>query len=95
MFIVLLNYIQPLPVIEATLSAHRAFLDKYYSAGNFITSGPQTPRTGGVILVKGLTRDELNIVITEDPFYQKKVATYQIIEFTPTKFSTGADTILT
>jgi uncharacterized protein YciI len=93
MFIVLLHYIQPLPVIEAHLAEHRSFLDRHYAAGHFIASGPQTPRTGGVILIKDLAREELDTILAEDPFHREKVASYQIIEFSPTKFGTGAETI--
>ncbi len=95
MFIVLLQYIQPIAAIEKNLAEHREFLDKYYATGNFIASGPQVPRTGGVILVKGLTRQELDDVIQQDPFHREKVASYQIIEFSPTKFMEGAKDVLT
>ena len=93
MFIVLLHYIQPLTVIETHVAEHRDFLDRHYAAGHFIASGPQLPRTGGVILVKGLDRKELDTILAEDPFYREKVATYQVIEFNPTKFGAGAKII--
>jgi uncharacterized protein YciI len=94
MFIVLLHYIQPLTAIEAHLEEHRSFLDHHYAAGHFLASGPQVPRTGGVILVKSLSRDELNGVLAEDPFYREKIASYQVVEFNPTKFGVGVESIL-
>lgn len=93
-FIVLLKYIQPMSVIEENLSEHREFLNKYYLSNNFILSGPQVPRDGGVILVKGMARSELDHVITEDPFYRNKVASYQVIEFTPTGFGAGLEELI-
>ncbi len=94
MFIILVHYLQPLDVIETYLEAHRRFLDKYYEAGIFLMSGPQVPRTGGVILARGLTREELEQILSEDPFYQASVATYQIIMFTPNKFSVDIEALL-
>lgn len=93
MFILLLNYVQPLSLIESHLVAHRAFLDRHYALGHFIASGPQVPRKGGVILVKGLTREETEVILAEDPFYCEQLAEYQIIEFEPTKFAPGAEVL--
>ncbi|WP_219115665.1 YciI family protein [Janthinobacterium sp. UMAB-56] len=95
MYIVLLHYVQPLAAIEAHLEEHRRFLDRHYAAGIFLASGPQMPRTGGVILVKGLSREELDGVLAEDPFYREQIASYQVIEFNPTKFGVGVEAILT
>jgi len=64
-------------------------LDACYSQGRFIASGPKEPRTGGVILAKGMTRIELESLIKEDPFHRAGVAQYEIIEFTPVKHAQG------
>lgn len=94
MFIVLLSYVQPLAVVEAHLHEHRAFLDRHYAAGHFVASGAQVPRTGGVILVRGLSRLQLDAVLAEDPFHREQLAQYQVIEFAPTKFAAGAEPVL-
>jgi uncharacterized protein YciI len=91
MFIVLLHYVQPLAEIEKYLQEHRNFLEKNYAAGHFLASGAQVPRTGGVILAKNLSREELDVVLNDDPFHREQLATYQIIEFTPTKYAVGAE----
>ncbi|RKP49119.1 YciI family protein [Trinickia fusca] len=87
MFIVMLHYLQPIPVVEQHVEQHRAFLDRHYAAGHFIASGPQVPRIGGVILAQGLTREALDQVLAEDPFYREGVAQYQVVEFVPRKFA--------
>lgn len=93
MFIVLLTYRKPLSDVEAHLAEHRRFLDRHYAGSRFVASGPQVPRTGGVILVKGLSRADLDSVLAEDPFYREGVATYQVVEFDPIRFATGAEAI--
>lgn len=86
MFIAILTYKKPLEEVDCFLQAHRDYLTKHYTAGDFITSGPQTPRVGGVIMMKATNRDAVDAIIAEDPFNINGIADYQIVEFTPTKF---------
>lgn len=79
MFVLILTYREPLEKVIELLEDHRLYLDKHYAAGHFIASGPQVPRTGGVILCKAANRAEVEEIIKEDPF--NAVADYQIIEF--------------
>lgn len=46
MFIVSLNYVKDLADIEAHLSDHVAYLDRYYRQGVFLMSWRKQPRTG-------------------------------------------------
>jgi uncharacterized protein YciI len=85
MFVVMLHYVQPVEAVDRHIEAHRAYLDRHYAAGDFIASGPQVPRIGGVILANVASREALDAVLEEDPFYREGVAQYQVIEFTPTK----------
>ena len=61
-------------------------LAEHYAAGNFITSGPQTPRIGGVMMIKADNRAAVDSIIAQDPFNINGIADYQIVEFTPTMF---------
>lgn len=94
MFLVVLQYVQPLALIDQALEAHRAFLDRQYAAGVFLASGPLAPRTGGVILATGVSRADLEAVLAEDPFAQAKLADYQILEFQPVRAAPGAEVLL-
>ena len=87
MYIILLSYTHGLKKIEEHLVEHRVFLDKYYGLNKFICSGTQNPRTGGVILCKGDSKTEVERIVSEDPFNIHGAATYEIIEFNPTKFA--------
>ena len=86
MFIAILTYKKPLSEVDKYLQAHREYLAENYAAGNFIASGPQTPRVGGVIMMKAESREAVNAIIAEDPFHINGIADYQIVEFTPTMF---------
>lgn len=84
MFIVILTYKKPLCEVDKYLQAHREYLAKHYAAGDFIASGPQTPRVGGIILMKAANREAVDALIAQDPFHINGIADYQIVEFTPT-----------
>ena len=86
MFIAILTYKKPLSEVDRFLAAHREYLAKHYAAGDFIASGPQSPRVGGVIMMKAESSEAVNAIIAEDPFHINGIADYQIVEFTPTMF---------
>lgn len=85
MFLLLSRYVKPLDEVERWLQEHRAFLDRHYAAGHFIVSGPLEPRVGGVIVTSEMERAQAEAILTEDPFAREGVATYEIVEFKPTK----------
>lgn len=86
MFIAILTYKKPLEEVDRFLQAHREYLAEHYDAGDFIASGPQTPRVGGVILMKAESRAKIDSIIEKDPFNINGIADYRIVEFTPTMF---------
>jgi uncharacterized protein YciI len=85
MFVVVLTYKKPLPEVDQHLAAHRAFLDTCYQNDHLIVSGPQNPRTGGVLVSQLKTRPAVELLIQQDPFYKEGIADYQIIQFDPVK----------
>jgi len=89
MYVIILTYTHGLKEIEEHLVEHRMFLDKYYALNKFICSGAQNPRTGGVIMCKANNKEEVELIISEDPFNIHGAATYQIIEFCATKYAEG------
>jgi uncharacterized protein YciI len=81
MFVIELIYKADLAQIDAHMTAHVRFLKKYYAAGNFLVSGRKIPRDGGIILAVGKSRQEIETLIREDPFYAHGLAEFRIIEF--------------
>lgn len=89
MFIAILTYKKPLSEVDRFLAAHREYLAKHYAAGDFIASGPQTPRVGGLIMIKAENRIAVDAIIAQDPFNINGIADYQIVEFIPTMLCDG------
>jgi len=81
MFVIELTYKVALAEVDAHMVAHVKFLKKYYAAGNFIVSGRKVPRDGGIIVAVGKSREEMQAIIQEDPFYRHGLAEFRIIEF--------------
>ena len=86
MFIIMLNYIKRLDIVEKYLDQHKKFLEFCYKSNFFIASGPKNPRTGGVIISQISDRAQLDNLLKQDPFHINNIADYEIIEFTPSKY---------
>lgn len=81
MFIINLHYIVPLEKLDAHMTDHVKFLQKYYKQDVFVASGRKVPRTGGIILALANSKEEIESIIKEDPFYTHKLAEFSITEF--------------
>jgi len=86
MFVIKLTYKKEIELIDKLRPAHLNFLDKYYEQEIFIASGRQIPLKGGVIIAVCQSKEKLEEIIKEDPFYKEEVADFEIIEFSPNKF---------
>lgn len=86
MLIVELTYKKSLDDVNQFLEAHRSFLNKYYSQGVLIASGPKDPRDGGVILAM-VDKEVMMAILKEDPFYCQGIADYRVIQFEPNQYS--------
>ena len=81
MFIIELSYKAPLEQVDAQMKPHMAFLNKHYASGHFLVSGRKIPRDGGIILAVGENREEIEAIAAQDPFCQKGLADFRVIEF--------------
>jgi uncharacterized protein YciI len=81
MFIINLNYIVPLEKLDAHMTDHVKFLQKYYKLNVFVASGRKVPRTGGIILALAKSKDEVEAIMNEDPFCVHKLAEFTVTEF--------------
>jgi uncharacterized protein YciI len=81
MFVIELIYKAPLDQIDAQMRAHVKFLNKYYASGHFLISGRKIPRDGGIILAVGDSRERIEAILREDPFYARGLADFRVIEF--------------
>lgn len=95
MFIINLNYIVPLEKLDAHMADHVKFLRKYYKQNVFVASGRKVPRTGGIILALAKSKEEIESIIAEDPFYTHKLAEFTITEFLTSQYHPELKKLLT
>jgi uncharacterized protein YciI len=85
MFVIELTYKAELSEIDAAMPPHMAYLKKYYSSGNFVVSGRKIPRDGGIILAVGESREHIERIAREDPFHERGLSDFRIVEFRPSQ----------
>lgn len=81
MFVIELVYKASLSEIDAQMKPHVAFLKKHYAAGTFLISGRKIPRDGGIILALGESKEQIEQLMSEDPFCKRGLAEFRVIEF--------------
>jgi len=94
MFIIDIHYTAPLEEVDKHIEGHVAYLKKYIDNNTFLVTGRKTPRTGGILIANAVSREEVEKIITEDTFYQHKVAEMTITEFTHSRHSAVLDELL-
>jgi uncharacterized protein YciI len=83
LFIVDIEHIAPLDQIDPHIPEHARFLQKHFDSGKFVVSGPKVPRTGGVILAEGKSREEIETLLKEDVFLREGLSRYTVTEMVP------------
>ena len=68
---VALKYRFPLERMLQTVDRHRAYLRELHGKGKLVASGPFEPRTGGGLLLKADSEEELQALLAGDPFQQE------------------------
>ncbi len=88
------RYLVPLDQLESHLPAHGAWLTALTAAGRVLAAGRQTPARGGVILMKGESRDEIEEILAADPYSTQGIAAYEIIQFIPRPAPVSSESFL-
>jgi uncharacterized protein YciI len=84
-FIIELTYTVPAEHLGEDVGEHRLFLQSGYERGWLLFSGPQAPKTGGMVVARAPSLEALREYFQDDPFQKKGLATYRFIEFDPVK----------
>lgn len=88
MFVVSVTYLKPIEEIDRFLQEHRNYLETQYQQELLVCSGPQNPRTGGIIIARTMDRAKLDEILRNDPFQREGLAQYTVTEFSPVKMAT-------
>jgi uncharacterized protein YciI len=85
--IAILRYRRPLEEVVLALDEHRAYLKTLKDQGLLVASGPAHPRSGGMLILRVPDDDiipSLDRIRDGDPYYQRGLAQYELIQWAPT-----------
>jgi uncharacterized protein YciI len=85
MYIALLTYTAPETEVDYALPDHSDWLRKQFTKGVFLVSGKGNGAADHVILTRSVLRGKLDAVLASDPFVIRRLARYEVIEFTATR----------
>jgi uncharacterized protein YciI len=94
MFIIDITYTVSLEKINECMKAHVEYLDKYFASNKFLIAGRKKPRTGGIIVAIADSKEEIERIAKEDPFYTNNLADIKVIEFSAGKKAESIDALL-
>jgi uncharacterized protein YciI len=92
--IALLRYRAPLEEVVTVSDAHRAYLKGLQDRGVLLVSGPLSPRTGGVLLLRVPdegAKDALDRIREEDPYTKTGMAQYELLPWIPNLGAEGLE----
>lgn len=85
-FLIEITYTVPFSTLEAVVPEHRAFLQMGYDQGWLLLSGPMNPRTGGIVIARAPSQEDLQYFFSGDPYALRGFASYRFVEFDPVKY---------
>jgi uncharacterized protein YciI len=85
MYIALLTYTAPETEVDYALPDHSEWVRKQFTKGLFLVSGKGNGAADQVILTRPVLRGKLDAVLASDPFVVRRLARYDVIEFTATR----------
>lgn len=94
MFVLLARYTKPAEEVDRLLEDHKAWITRHQEAGRILMTARQVPLTGGLILARGGSADEMWEMIAEDPFHVSGAAEYDVLEFEPARVTQGMEEAL-
>jgi uncharacterized protein YciI len=86
MFVLISRFQRPLDEVNHSFASHSAWVQRQYESGRFLVSGRREPPIGGIIVARASSEQELQEVLSTDPYRQKGLAEYVIFAFEATDF---------
>ncbi len=80
MFIVFLYFSKNKDQASTYMEQHNQWLQQGFEENTFLLAGSINPDLGGSIIATGLSRNDLEKKVNLDPFVEKDIVHYEIIE---------------
>lgn len=85
MFVVLLRFSQNKEQASTFMDGHNQWIRRGFEDGIFLMVGSLQPGLGGSVMAHGISREDLESRVNEDPFVAENIVTAEILEIEPKK----------
>lgn len=93
MYLIAITYTQPLEAVERVLPAHRQYLRDAPLAARIVMTGRRSPPTGGLVMLRADSREEVDAFVRQDPYFTENVAAFEIVAFDVAQVAPGLETL--
>lgn len=93
MYLITITYTQPLEAVERVLPAHRQYLREATLASRIVMTGRRRPATGGLVMLRADSREEVEDFVRQDPYSTENVAAFGIVEFDVAQVAPGLESL--
>jgi len=83
MFIVLLRFSENKARAPEFMQAHNDWIKRGLADGVFLIVGSLQPRQGGAVLAHGVSLEEVQARVAEDPFVAENIVAAEILDIAP------------
>ncbi|WP_417805038.1 YciI family protein [Thalassospira lucentensis] len=94
MFAVFLKFAEHRAKAPEFMDGHKEWIKQGFDDGVFVMVGSLQTNLGGAILAHGVTRDDLQARIKNDPFVIEGIVTDEIFEITPARADERLDFLM-
>ena len=85
MYVVFLRFSSNKSKASEFMAAHNEWIQRGLDDGGFLIVGSLQSKQGGAVVAHGITREELEARILEDPFVVQEVVKPEVLEVVPSK----------
>ena len=94
MFAIFLKFAENRSKATEFMDAHKAWIQQGFDDGVFLMVGSLQPNMGGAVLAHGVSRDEIEARVNEDPFVTEDIVTAEILEISPARADQRLDFLM-
>jgi len=94
MFAIFLKFAENRAKAPEFMDAHKAWIKQGFDDGLFLMVGSLQPNMGGAVLAHGVSRDEIEARVNEDPFVAEDIVTAEILEISPARADQRLDFLM-
>ncbi|KZB73670.1 MULTISPECIES: YciI family protein [Thalassospira] len=94
MFAIFLKFAENRAKAPEFMDAHKAWIKQGFDDGVFLMVGSLQPNMGGAVLAHGVSREEIEARVNEDPFVAEDIVTAEILEISPARADQRLDFLM-